>query len=122
MKQTVHPVPLTYPTTDDTWVTTNNAGQIGTNNFLNSVSIRSNEASVMAALSFLRIEGYITQEEYTNRKSDRLNDIRTYYTAAPRGGVLVVLVFDDNEWVIKVEVDSMLNIIRVELHSSEEED
>ena len=66
---------------------------------------------VKAALSFLYVKGYITKEEYKNRESSRLNDIRTY--DRDNGGTFVVLFFDESEWNISVEVGSESNIISV---------
>lgn len=118
-------------TPDHTWVPAtgnivypNYAGQLEGNiytAFLKSVKELESkyEEFVTAALKFLYNKGYITQEEYTNRKSERLNDIKTYERLP--SGMNVVLVFDDYEWMITAVVDRMLNIVRIELNSSDEE-
>ena len=81
--------------------------------FLDSIKERDDKvnAFITSALSFLYNEGYITQEEYTDGKSERLNDIRTYDRSY--GGTFVVLFFDESEWNTSVEVGSESNIISV---------
>ena len=115
---------ITITTTDlsdDTWAqatyyTKRYNTNVDTNvyaKFLDSIKERDAKinASEISALSFLYKEGYITQEEYTDGKSERLNDIRTYGRA--NGGTFVVLFFDESEWNISVEVGSESNIISV---------
>lgn len=89
--------------------------------FLQSIKERDAkvEASIIAALAFLYKSGYVTKEEYLNKESERLCDIKTYYS--PQGGKFIIFVFDDREWVIAVEVDCMLNVIKVELEIGAEE-
>lgn len=81
--------------------------------FLNSIKERDAKYDeiIKAALSFLYFKGYITKEEFENRESLRLNDIRTYDRA--NGGMLVVLYFDEGDWSISVAVGSAPNIISV---------
>lgn len=74
------------------------------------------EAMIKPALDFLYEKGYLTKEEYVNRKSKRLIDIKI---CAPKftKTALVVLYFDDYEWGIEVELDTMLNVISVALNT-----
>ena len=73
---------------------------------------------IPVALRFLYEKGYLTKEEYVNRKSKRLIDIRVW---APKftNTAFVVLFFDNNEWNIEVEIDTMLNVISVSLKTEQ---
>lgn len=88
--------------------------------FLDSIKERDAKYDrlIKAALSFLYVKGYITKEEFENRESSRLNDIRTYERVDD--GMFVVLFFDESEWNISVEVGSEPNIKSVIFNSGEE--
>ena len=90
------------------------------NEFLNSIKERGYDDMVLSALGFLLKEGYITRDEFENRKSDRLNKIKAQ--SSFKGGIFVSLYFDDSEWNITVEVDSNFNIITVKLNTGKEEE
>lgn len=112
---------------DDTWAqATYYTGRYNTNvdtnvyaKFLDSIKERDAKvnAFIISALSFLHKKGYITQEEYENRKSERLNDIRTYDRSY---GMDVMLSFDEDEWVFYVEVDSTLKVKSVIFNDGKE--
>ena len=91
------------------------------NDFLNSLEEKETpqREMIVTALRFLLNEGYITQSEFENRHSDRLNRIRTY----PIGdGVLYVsLDFDDNEWTISIKVNKQLEVLKATLYSNNED-
>lgn len=89
--------------------------------FLDSIKERDAKinASEISALSFLYKEGYITQEEFLNGKSERLNDVRTY--DRDNDGMSIVLSFDEDEWNLHVAVDSKLNVTGVIFNSGEGE-
>ena len=76
-------------------------------------------AFITSALSFLHKRGYITQEEYTDRESERLNDIRTYDRA--NGRMDIMLSFDEDEWTLYVEVDSTLKVTGVLFNDGKED-
>ena len=106
---------ITADTTDNTWIKANDISKTNSvyTDFLNSIKERDAKYDelIKAALSFLYVKGYITKEEFDNRESSRLNDIRTYDRV--NGGILVVLLFDECEWTISVDVGSAPNIISV---------
>lgn len=74
---------------------------------------------IIKALSFLYKEGYITQEEYMNRESERLNNIRTY--EIDNGRMAVWLSFDEDEWTLYIIVDSTFKVNSVVFCDGEEE-
>lgn len=84
--------------------------------FLKSIKERDDrvKAYVVSAMRFLYDRGYITQEEYLNGESKRIYDIKAYDRS--QGGMNIMFVFDEREWFIGVDVDSMLNIIKAEFH------
>ena len=124
--------PLTISTedlSDDIWAQatyySNYKGKPFNNNtyakFLDSIKERDDkvEAFITSALSFLHKGGYITKEEYANRESERLNDIRAYDRA---NGMDIMLSFDEDEWVLYVEVDSMLKVKSVIFNDGKEDE
>ena len=127
---TIPEITITTTEADDTWAQatyySNYKGKpmSGYNTyakFLDSIKERDDKvnAFITSALSFLYNEGYITQEEYTDGKSERLNDIRTYDRSY---GMDIMLSFDEDEWILYVEVDSMLKVKSVIFNDGKEDD